>query len=38
MTSQINVSQSGPFPVLVEDIDDQDESTYQNTGETDKEA
>jgi hypothetical protein len=30
--------QSGSFPTLVEEIDNQDESTQKNIGETDKEA
>jgi hypothetical protein len=35
-TLQINTCQSGPFPTLVEDEDNQDESTHKNTGETDE--
>jgi hypothetical protein len=38
MTSQINACQSGPFPALVEDIDDQDESTHKDMGETNEET
>jgi hypothetical protein len=37
-TSQINACQSGSFPTLVEEIDDQDESTHKKMGETDEEA
>jgi hypothetical protein len=36
--SQINTCQSGAFTTLVEEADDQDESTHKNMGETDEEA
>jgi hypothetical protein len=37
-TSQINACQSGRFPTLIKDLDDQDKSTHKNTGETDEEV
>jgi hypothetical protein len=38
MTSQINICQSRSFPTLVEEVDDQDESSHKNMGETAEEA
>jgi hypothetical protein len=38
MTLQIGACKSGSFPMLAEEIDNQDESTHKNTGETDEEV
>jgi hypothetical protein len=36
MTSQINVCQSGSFPTLVEEVDNENKFPHKNTGKTDE--